>query len=84
MRGFDSAMRFEAVGGWEDYDLWLRIVQRSAPVAFLPDFVGCYRFHADSMISRTNEERVLLPVHLRRKYGELAERYGIDGAAFGE
>ncbi len=82
--GFDSEMRFETVGGWEDYDFWLRLIDAAEPVSFLPDLVGLYRRHSNSMIGRTNREKVLLPAYLRRRYPNLLDKFKIEGHAFGE
>ena len=38
-----------AVGGWEDYDLWLRAAEHGRRAELVPAIVGRYREHAGSM-----------------------------------
>src|SRR5262249_7409539 len=43
-----------ALDGAEDWDMWLRIVERTAAV-YVPEILMYYRVHADSMTARQRE-----------------------------
>jgi glycosyltransferase involved in cell wall biosynthesis/predicted Ser/Thr protein kinase len=43
-----------ALDGAEDWDMWLRIVER-APAVYVPEILMYYRVHADSMTARQRE-----------------------------
>lgn len=80
---FDRAALLELGGysadalwqGWEDYDLWLKLASAARPSALLPEFVGAYRLHPQSMIRETNRHTLDLARHLREKFRDLAVRH---------
>ena len=40
--------------GWEDWDLWLRIVEAGGHGVLVPEMLGRYRSQGDSMVSGPN------------------------------
>jgi hypothetical protein len=65
--------------GWEDYDLWLRIAESGGRCTLVPNVVGAYRVHADSMIARTNRCRDTLGRYFQERFAGLARQYpGLD------
>ena len=81
--GFDTEMEVRAVAGWEDYELWLHLLEAGAKVHFLPDLIGQYRRHPKSMLSETNSETYFLAEYLRRRYFKLLECYGVSEPCLG-
>ena len=54
--GYDANL-LKIIGGWEDYNIWLKMVDRGCMVAFMPYKIGIYRIKPDSMVKKiTNEE----------------------------
>jgi glycosyltransferase involved in cell wall biosynthesis len=54
--GYDVNL-LKIIGGWEDYNIWLKMVDRGCMVAFMPYKIGIYRIKPDSMVKKiTNEE----------------------------
>ena len=47
--------------GWEDYDLWCKLVEAGLKGVYVPELLCCYRVHLDSMRhTDTTEERAEL------------------------
>ncbi len=44
----------DAIYGWEDWDLWLRIAERGGHAVLCPEILGRYRTQATSMVSLSN------------------------------
>jgi hypothetical protein len=65
--GYDAVMD-ERHGGWEDYDLWLRLADRGWSAAAVARPVGRYRVHPASMLSAFN-------LTLESAVAELVDRY---------
>ncbi len=65
--GYDPEMstRF---GGWEDYDLWLRIAERGGRGTLVPEIVARHRQAEDSMLSMFDLDASLPIAFLRDKY----------------
>ncbi|MGA2521518.1 MAG: glycosyltransferase [Acidimicrobiales bacterium] len=59
----DSSLR-----GWEDYEFWLRLAAMGAFGAFVPEFVGCYRVHAQSRQQTVNLDTAPLMADFRARY----------------
>lgn len=54
--GYDINL-LKIIGGWEDYAIWLQMVDRGCKVAFTSYKIGFYRIKPDSMVKKiTNEE----------------------------
>lgn len=69
--------------GWEDYDLWLKLAQRGARVAFCPEIVAEYRVHGRSMIHVTSHYKPRLARYFRQKFADLAQRHPQTPRLFG-
>ena len=65
--GYDSAMRL----GWEDYELWLRFCDAGLSGLQVPEILGRYRVHPQSMTKTVTSKR-LAATALRR---QLQSRY---------
>jgi hypothetical protein len=68
--GFSTEMQ-DAHGGWEDYELWLRLASRGCRGVLLPEIVGRYRVHATSMVSTVNLDVATVFDALRDRYPDL-------------
>lgn len=64
--GYDRDPVF--LGGWEDYELWLRLADRGLRGAFVPQITGRYRVAEGSLLSLAN-------LSLDDLLGALQERY---------
>jgi hypothetical protein len=51
--GFDRALDL-TLGGWEDWDLWLRLADRGGRAVLVPEILGRYRVQRGSMVALTN------------------------------
>jgi glycosyltransferase involved in cell wall biosynthesis/ubiquinone/menaquinone biosynthesis C-methylase UbiE len=69
--------------GWEDYELWLRLVQRNYQVAFVPNILCLYRHHDASMINLTNLFEIDLVEHFIDRFDDLAARFEPHEMLFG-
>ncbi|HEX5613579.1 MAG TPA: glycosyltransferase [Acidimicrobiia bacterium] len=58
-------------GGWEDYELWLRLAARGERGVLVPEIVGRYRVHAASMVATVNLDVASTYSYLRDRYPEL-------------
>jgi hypothetical protein len=65
--GFSSELD-ERFGGWEDYDMWLRLVSLGHVGVQVPEILGRYRSHRGSMLTTVN-------LDLRSVYSYLHARY---------
>lgn len=76
--GYDSNM----VGGWEDWELWLRISFAGKTFYYLPEIGFQYRTYPDSMsgvLGRSFEIRNRLKAYLHEKYkGKMGQEYITD------
>ncbi|HEV3409558.1 MAG TPA: glycosyltransferase, partial [Chthoniobacterales bacterium] len=81
--GYDNQLSQIGWFGWEDYDMWLKYVQRGCRVAFVPNTFCLYRHHDTSMINTTNLFEADLVQHFLEKYGELLECYEPRERVFG-
>lgn len=76
--GYDSNM----VGGWEDWELWLRIGFAGKTFYYLPEIGFQYRTYPDSMsgvLGRSFEIRNRLKAYLHEKYkGKMGQEYITD------
>jgi glycosyltransferase involved in cell wall biosynthesis len=67
--------------GWEDYDLWCRLVERGHHGIAVPDVLADYRVHAQSMLHTTTE----IQDHKNDLIADLKRRHGwIDVPLKGE
>ena len=57
--------------GWEDYDMWLNLAAHGLRAEFVPEIVGRYRNHGDSMVNTTNTVAPSLRAFLRRRHPNL-------------
>jgi len=73
--GYDERMQIEAATGWEDYELWLRLADQSCKVRFIPQLIGQYRIHGQSMMASNRHQQDRAVRYLSRKYPRLAERF---------
>jgi hypothetical protein len=73
--GYDHQLSQIGWFGWEDYDMWLRFAKKRHRVAFVPNILCLYRYHATSMINTTILFRQELVQHFIANYGELLERF---------
>ncbi len=68
--GFSLEMQNEH-GGWEDYEMWLRLASHGLRGEFVPTIVGSYRVHGTSMVATVNLDAQLACEHLRAQYATL-------------
>ncbi len=68
--GFSLDMQNEH-GGWEDYELWLRLASHGLRGKLVPEIIGSYRVHGTSMVATVNLDAQLACEHLRERYAEL-------------
>ena len=58
--------------GWEDYDLWCRFARLGYEGVFLPEILGEYRVHGNSMLrAQTNKNTTLLMAELTMRHPEI-------------
>jgi glycosyltransferase involved in cell wall biosynthesis len=57
--------------GWEDYDLWLKMIQAGHDCQFVPEIVAAYRVHKSSMINVTGYYLPNLMAHFTTKFAGL-------------
>ncbi len=56
--GFDVNL-LRCIGGWEDYELWLRLATLDYKVSFCPDYaIGSYLTKSDSMVHRISFKEI--------------------------
>jgi glycosyltransferase involved in cell wall biosynthesis len=71
---WESAGRYSTdmpIMGWEDFDLWFKVARIGGWGIQVPEILGRYRVHHDSMIvTVTNPRSNELSRHLRSKYPE--------------
>ncbi|AXV14653.1 glycosyl transferase [Neorhizobium sp. SOG26] len=61
-------------GGWEDYDFWCKLVEVKADVAYVPELLGKYRQHPESMLqteSARNYQKLHNLMSLRHPWTQL-------------
>jgi hypothetical protein len=58
-------------GGWEDYELWLRLAARGLRGVLVPEIVGRYRVHSASMVATVNLDVATTFRYLRTQYPDL-------------
>jgi glycosyltransferase involved in cell wall biosynthesis len=68
--GFSTEMQ-DTHGGWEDYELWLRLAAGGQRAVLVPQIVGRYRVHATSMVSTVNLDVTTVFRDLRDRYPDL-------------
>jgi hypothetical protein len=68
--GFSLEMQNEH-GGWEDYEMWLRLASHGLRAEFVPEIIGSYRVHGTSMVATVNLDAQLACEHLRAQYAGL-------------
>ncbi len=68
--GFSLDMQNEH-GGWEDYEMWLRLASHGLRGEFVPQIIGSYRVHGTSMVATVNLDAQLACEHLRAQYASL-------------
>ncbi|HEY3832674.1 MAG TPA: glycosyltransferase family A protein [Acidimicrobiia bacterium] len=68
--GFSLEMQNEH-GGWEDYEMWLRLASQGLRAEFVPEIIGSYRVHGTSMVATVNLDAQLACEHLRGQYASL-------------
>jgi glycosyltransferase involved in cell wall biosynthesis len=68
--GYSVEMQ-DAHGGWEDYELWLRLAAKGLVGVLVPEMVGRYRVHATSMVSTVNLDVATTFAYLRDQYPAL-------------
>ncbi len=73
--GYDHQLSQIGWFGWEDYDMWLRLAKKQHRVAFVPNILCLYRYHATSMINTTILFRFELVQYFIANYGELLDRF---------
>jgi GT2 family glycosyltransferase len=81
--GYDTKLNQIGWFGWEDYELWLRFVQKNYHVAFVPNILCLYRHHDTSMINLTNLFEIDLVEHFIERFGELASHFEPHEMLFG-
>jgi GT2 family glycosyltransferase len=81
--GYQMNLASQVVMGWEDYDLWLRLLEKDFHGGLYPNFVGAYRVHAASMIRKASQHLSEIGNYFQKRYASLIERYGLEGKAFG-
>lgn len=81
--GYQMNLASQAVMGWEDYDLWLRLLEKGFHGGLYPNFVGAYRVHAASMIRKATKHLSEIGNYFQKRYVSLIERHGLEGKAFG-
>jgi len=81
--GYDTKLNQIGWFGWEDYELWLRFVQKNYKVAFVPNILCLYRHHETSMINLTNLFEIDLVEHFIERFGELASHFEPHEMLFG-
>jgi glycosyltransferase involved in cell wall biosynthesis len=70
--GYSTDMGF---GGWEDYDMWLKIAQAGYSGKLVPQVLSAYRVHSQSMINTTNRFIPLIIKYLKRSFPDLIEEH---------
>ena len=80
---YDTEMFRVGWFGWEDYELWLRLADVQATVAFVPNFIALYRLHSSSMINTTNLFQGEIVGYLQKKYKDLATLHSHTNRLFG-
>ena len=80
---YQTCLGQQAVMGWEDYDLWLRFLEKGVRGGLYPTFVVAYRVHASSMIRGATEHLAEIGSYFQKRYAHLAEKYAIQGKWFG-
>jgi hypothetical protein len=68
--GFSLDMQNEH-GGWEDYEMWLRLASHDLRGEFVAEIIGSYRVHGTSMVATVNLDAQLACEHLRAQYASL-------------
>lgn len=57
--------------GWEDYELWLRMIDRQKIAIHIPEILSRYRQHQSSMLrTRTNRDDTIVKLHayMKKRY----------------
>ncbi len=73
----------EAVYGWEDWDLWLRLAAEGGHAVLVPEILGRYRVQPGSMIALTNLAADDAAAALHVRYPDLPWPPGHRSAAVG-
>jgi len=68
--GYDSTIDF-TIGGWEDWDLWLRLAATGGHACLVAQILGRYRVQAGSMVALTNLAGDDAVAALRARYPSL-------------
>lgn len=58
-------------GGWEDYELWLRLAAQGRRGVLVPEIVGRYRVHSTSMVATVNLDVATTYTYLREQHPQL-------------
>jgi len=61
----------DAMYGWEDWELWLRLAAAGEHGVHVPQMLGRYRTQQSSMVATSNLGSELMRSHLRRLYPDL-------------
>lgn len=81
--GYDNHLNQIGWFGWEDYDMWLRFVQKGYRVGFVPNILCLYRHHQTSMLNVTNLFEHDLVSHFIQRFGDLIGRFEPRATLFG-
>jgi len=81
--GYDNHLSQIGWFGWEDYDMWLRFVQKGYRVGFVPNILCLYRHHQTSMLNVTNLFEHDLVSHFIQRFGDLIDRFEPRATLFG-
>jgi GT2 family glycosyltransferase len=81
--GYDNHLSQIGWFGWEDYDMWLRFVQKGYRVGFVPNILCLYRHHQTSMLNVTNLFEHDLVSHFIQRFGDLIDRFEPRASLFG-
>lgn len=64
--GYDVNL-LKVIGGWEDYELWLRLDEKGSIVVFVDQPIGIYLVKPDSMVSRISNSELLEFINFVKK-----------------
>jgi hypothetical protein len=69
--------------GWEDYDLWMKLVLAGHSGKFIPQTLTDYRVHRQSMLQQLLPQQGLLAAHFTRKFFPLVAEHNDLPTLFG-
>jgi GT2 family glycosyltransferase len=81
--GYDNQLNQIGWFGWEDYDMWLRFVQKNYRVGFVPNILCLYRHHQTSMLNVTNLFELDLVRHFIQRFQDLVGSFEPRATLFG-